>query len=54
MTQPWLGFVAVTLGLIQGGGVEVIQAPVRWLVSGLDAPMIVQAQTCIIGRLING
>lgn len=54
MTQPWLCFVAITLGLIQGGGIEVIQAPVRWLALGLDAPTIMQAQTCAVGRLING
>jgi hypothetical protein len=54
MTQPWLSFVAITLGLIQGGGVDVVQAPVRWLAAGLAAPDIMQVQTCVVGRLING
>lgn len=51
MTQPWMFFVFVTLGLIQGGGIDVLQAPVRWLVSGMDAPTIMEAQTCALAVL---
>lgn len=51
MTQPWMFFVFVTLGLIQGGGVDVLQAPVRWFVTGMDAPTIMQAQTCALAVL---
>lgn len=51
MTQPWLLFLCVTLGLIAGGGVEVIAAPTRWLVSGLDAPRIIEAQVCALEAL---
>lgn len=51
MTQPWLFFVFGTLGLIQGGGIEVLQAPVRWFVSGMDAPTIMQAQVCALAVL---
>lgn len=51
MTQPWLLFICLTLGLISGGGADVIAAPVRWVVSGMDAPRIVQAQVCAIEGL---
>ena len=46
MTQPWLLFICLTLGLVSGGGADVIAAPVRWVTSGMDAPRIMQAQTC--------
>lgn len=54
MTAPWTLFLAVGLGLIAGGGVEAIQAPVRLWTSAIAAPLIIEAQACVVGRLING
>ena len=51
MTQPWLLFICLTLGLVQGGGADVIAAPVHWVVSGMDAPEIMTAQVCVIQDL---
>jgi hypothetical protein len=51
MTGPYLLFCAVTLGLIAGGGVEAIQAPVRWWTASMDATDIIQAQVCVLGVL---
>lgn len=52
MTQPWLGFVVITLGLIQGGGVEVLGAPVRWVTTGVEARQQVQpALACAVAAM---
>ena len=51
MIAPWLIFVCGVLGLIVGGGVEVFQAPTEWFVRGMDAPIIMQAQTRAIDSL---
>lgn len=51
MTQPWLLFLAVALGLLSGGGIEVIAAPTAWLTSGMDAPRIMRAQVCAVEAL---
>lgn len=54
MTQPWLLFLAVALGLLSGGGIEVIAAPTAWLTAGMDAPKIIRAQQCAIETLAAG
>lgn len=51
MTQPWLLFICLTLGLIAGGGAAVITAPVAWVVAGMDAPKITTAQQCAVEDL---
>ena len=51
MIAPWLIFAFGVLGLIVGGGVEVIQAPTEWFVRGMDAPTIQQAQACAIDSM---
>lgn len=51
MTQPWLLFLCVTLGLIAGGGTEILSAPTQWLVEGRNAPRIMQAQVCALEAL---
>ena len=52
MINPWLAFVAITLGLLQGGGVAVLQAPTRWLLTGLDAgDRVMPALACAVAAL---
>jgi hypothetical protein len=51
MTQPWLLFICLTLGLIAGGGTAVITAPTHWLTAGMDAPEIITAQQCAVSDL---
>ena len=51
MTAPWLLFLTVTLGLISGGGLAILTAPMAWFVTGLDAPRIIEAQTCALSVL---
>lgn len=56
MIAPWLIFVFVTLGLLAGGGVEILAAPTDWVVRGTDAVTIMRAQTCAVnkaGALVN-
>ena len=51
MTAPWLLFLTVALGLISGGGLAILTAPTAWFVTGMDAPQIMQAQTCALAVL---
>ena len=51
MTAPWLLFLMVTLGLLSGGGLAILTAPTAWLVTGMDAPQIMRAQTCALAAL---
>ncbi len=51
MTQPWTLFICLTLGLLSGGGAAILTAPTAWVTTGLDAPRIMQAQTCAIQDL---
>jgi hypothetical protein len=50
MFFPWM-FAFLVLGLVAGGGIEVIAAPTRWATSGLEAPRIMEAQVCALEAL---
>lgn len=47
-------YVAVVCGLLAGGGTAIFAAPTHWLTAGLDAPRIMQAQTCAISTMTAG
>jgi len=51
MLAPFAVFVFFTLGLIIGGGIEVVTASALWLSAGLTGADIVPVLTCTVENL---
>ena len=47
MIAPFLLFIALVLGLIQGGGLDAIRAPVLWSLDAYAAADMREALRCV-------